>query len=140
MSSSDPLVGIRSRPSTWSSLYSFVLAVLAEVLNPPFCSWRPYRKSPILPRTRNSADSLLRRFLWAYSSGEAIFGKSFRSSGHVTNPRVRSSHGSAPSVKSHMLLLSYKTILSNENTPLYMEVCNTYAQVSSKRNYSIHRS
>ena len=93
--------------------------------SPLFLLMAPHRKSPILLRTRNSANGLLRRFLWAYSSEEAIFGKSFRSSGHVTNPRLRSSHGSAPSVKSHMLLLSYKAILSNENTPLYMEVYNT---------------
>ena len=40
MSSSDPLVGIRSCLSAWSSLYSFVLAVLAEVLLLS-CSWLP---------------------------------------------------------------------------------------------------
>ena len=114
------IVFLRSVRRYKVSSFCLVLSILLRTSSPrgspspSFLLVAPYGKSPIFICTRNSADSLLRRFLWAYSSEEAIFGKSFRSSGHVTNPQVRSSHGSAPFVKSHMLLLSYKAILFNE--------------------------
>ena len=99
------IVFLRSACGYKVSSFRLVLPILLHTSSPRgspsplFLLMAPHCESPILLHTRNLANGLLRRFLWAYSSEEAIFGKSFHSSGHVTNPRVRSSHGSAPFIQ-----------------------------------------